>query len=79
MEWLLQVVDEIDDAVGAMKLGWLGVNAEIGALLAVAVAATAIGAAFALGQDVIAAGTAALVGSLFAVAIVRDRRVRPRP
>ncbi len=33
MEWVLQVVDEFDDAVGALRHGWLGFHAEIGALL----------------------------------------------
>jgi hypothetical protein len=28
MEWVLQLVDEIDDAVGAARHGWLGLNAQ---------------------------------------------------
>ena len=34
MEWVLQVVDEIDDAIGVMRHGWLGIHAQIGVLLA---------------------------------------------
>jgi hypothetical protein len=30
MEWILQVVDEIDDAFGALRLWSLGAAAEIG-------------------------------------------------
>ena len=29
MEWVLQVVDEIDDAIGVVRHGWLGVYAQI--------------------------------------------------
>lgn len=39
MEWVLQVVDEVDDAIGTMRHGWLGLNAEIGALLGAGIAA----------------------------------------
>jgi hypothetical protein len=34
MEWMLQVVDEIDDAIGAARHGWLSINVGIGGLLA---------------------------------------------
>jgi hypothetical protein len=33
MEWMLQVADEFDDAVGAFRHGCLGVTAEVGMLL----------------------------------------------
>jgi hypothetical protein len=29
MEWMLQVVDEIDDAIGVVRHSWLGVYAVI--------------------------------------------------
>jgi hypothetical protein len=29
MEWVLQVVDEIDDAIGVVRHSWLGVYARI--------------------------------------------------
>ncbi len=32
MEWVLQVVDEFDDAVGAFRHGCMGVTAEVGML-----------------------------------------------
>ena len=32
MEWILQVVDEIDDAIAILRHGWLGVHAPIGKL-----------------------------------------------
>jgi hypothetical protein len=33
MEWVLQVADEVDDAVAALRHRWLGLNGEMGALL----------------------------------------------
>jgi hypothetical protein len=35
MEWVLQVADEFDDALGVLRHGWLGLAAEIGAVLLV--------------------------------------------
>lgn len=32
MEWVLQVVDEFDDAVGALRHGCMGVTTEVGML-----------------------------------------------
>ena len=34
MEWVLQVADEVDDAVAALRHRWLGLNGEMGALMA---------------------------------------------
>jgi hypothetical protein len=34
MEWVLQVADELDDAVAALRHRWLGINGEMGALIA---------------------------------------------
>ncbi|HLW25035.1 MAG TPA: hypothetical protein VKT22_11815 [Steroidobacteraceae bacterium] len=34
MEWVLQVVDEVDDAVAALRHRLLGLNGEMGALIA---------------------------------------------
>ena len=42
MEWVLQVVDEIDDAIGIVRHGWFGICARfdvpVGAVLAAAAA-----------------------------------------
>ena len=35
MEWVLQVADEFDDVFGVLRHRWLGLAAEIGALLMV--------------------------------------------
>jgi hypothetical protein len=41
MEWVLQVVDEIDDAVAMLRHRWLGAHAHIGMLAGGLAAATA--------------------------------------
>jgi hypothetical protein len=41
MEWVLQVVDEIDDAIGVLRHGWLGIRAQIAVLLGSVLAAAA--------------------------------------
>jgi hypothetical protein len=34
MEWVLQVADEVDDAVATLRHRWLGLHGEMGALIA---------------------------------------------
>jgi hypothetical protein len=45
MEWMLQVVDEVDDAVGALRLFVMGWSEEIGLALAGGAATCALCAA----------------------------------
>jgi hypothetical protein len=45
MEWMLQAVDEVDDALGALRQYALGLQAEIGLLVAGGAAAGAVCAA----------------------------------
>jgi hypothetical protein len=68
MEWMLQVVDEFDDAVGAVRHHAMGFSADIGRTLAAAAGAAVVVAAAlnGAGAMVIAAavgllGTAALL------------------
>jgi hypothetical protein len=75
MEWMLQVVDEIDDAVGAVRHRCLGFNAEIGAVLAAAGAVALIGAAFVVGREGGGACAVAVLSSI--VLAVRVRGSRP--
>jgi hypothetical protein len=49
MEWMLQVVDEVDDAVGALRMYALGLRAEVGLVVAGSVGVGAIYAAFLTG------------------------------
>jgi hypothetical protein len=67
MEWILQVVDEIDDAVAAVWLCCIGWGAEIGLLLAGGLALVAIGAAVAAGAEVALILSALLVLSVAAL------------
>ena len=45
MEWVLQVVDEVDDAVGALRLFAMGWSEEIGLAVASSAATCAVCAA----------------------------------
>jgi hypothetical protein len=77
MEWMLQVIDEIDDAVGALRLCSLGVAAEFGLVLAGCLAIGAIAAAVATGAEISLICAAAIVLSLAAALKIRasGRRV----
>jgi hypothetical protein len=63
MEWVLQVVDEIDDAIGVLRHGWLGIRAQIAVLLG----------------SVLAAAAAAATGKVAATLWTRGPKVRTRP
>ncbi len=58
---MLQVVDELDDAVGALRLACTGLAAEIGLLVAGCLGIGAIGAAIAAGAEVSLICTASIV------------------
>ena len=79
MEWMLQVVDEIDDAIGALRLCSLGVAAEFGLVAAGIFGIGAIGAAVATGAEVSLICSAAIMLSLAATLKIRasGRRVEP--
>jgi hypothetical protein len=64
MEWMLQVVDEIDDTVGALRLWSLGAAAEIGLVVAGGIGIGAIGAAIATGAELSLIFSALIVLSL---------------
>jgi len=76
MEWMLQVIDEIDDAVGALRLYYVGVAAEIGLMLAAGLGIGAIGAAIVAGAEVPLILAAALVLSLTAALKIHRSRLR---
>jgi hypothetical protein len=67
MEWMLQVVDEIDDAVGALRLCFVGLAAEIGLLVAGSLGIGAIAAAVVTGAEISLICSAAIVLGLAAV------------
>lgn len=67
MEWMLQVVDEIDDAVGAIRLWSVGMAAEIGLPAAAVLGMGAMGGAVAGGADLTLLGSAAVMLGLAAI------------
>ena len=74
MEWILQVVDEIDDAVGALRLCSLGLAAEIGLVAAGGLGIGAIGAAIATGAEISLISAAVIMFSLAAALKIRAIR-----
>ena len=54
MEWVLQMIDELDDVIGAMRQGWLGLHAQIELLLGGAAAVAALTTALVMGENVMA-------------------------
>jgi hypothetical protein len=71
MEWMLQVVDEIDDAIGALRLCSLGVAAEFGLVAAGSLGIGAIGAAVATGAQISLICSAVIMLSLAATLKIR--------
>jgi hypothetical protein len=80
MEWMLQVVDEIDDAIGVLRHCWLGAAAEFPTFLAGGAGIGAAGAtALQTGAEpvLVAAASAALGVAGFLK--VLDSRLLPTP
>lgn len=73
MEWVLQVIDEVDDAIGALQHGRLGLNAQVGVLVGIAVVGAVGGAALAVGQGAMVACGVTVTSVVTAVRIHRLR------
>jgi hypothetical protein len=78
MEWMLQAVDEIDDAISALRLCCLGVGAEVGLMLAGGLGICAIGAALATGAEVSLICCAAIALSLGAALKFHELQLQDR-
>jgi D-arabinose 1-dehydrogenase-like Zn-dependent alcohol dehydrogenase len=78
MEWMLQVVDEIDDAVGALRLWSVGLASEIGMVAAGGLGIGAIAVAIAAGAEVTLICSAAIVLSLAAALKIHESRLPTR-
>jgi hypothetical protein len=78
MEWMLQVVDEIDDAVGALRLCSVGLAAEFDLVAARALAIGTIGAAFVTGAEVPLICSATLMLGVAATLKFHRSRFLPR-
>ena len=75
---MLQVADELDDAVGLLRHGWLGLVAEIGALLLAGGAIAADFAGRALGAEPALLGPAVITACWAALLKIRKTRQMPR-
>jgi hypothetical protein len=75
MEWVLQVADEFDDAFGVLRHGWLGLVAELGALMLAMLGVCAVIAGPALGAQPAILSAAAIAANL--AALLKIRRSRP--
>jgi len=74
MEWMLQVIDEVDDAIGAFKHRWLGLGSEIGMPLVAGISMAVVGMAFAAHTNgVLFAAAAILSGMLLAIELASPR------
>jgi hypothetical protein len=75
MEWMLQVADEIDDVIGALRLCGVGLLAETGLLVAGGAGIGAVGAAIAAGAQFTLICCAAIVLSIATVLKVSGSRI----
>jgi hypothetical protein len=75
MEWMLQVVDEIDDAIGALRLYFLGLRSEIGLLVVGSLGLGSICAAIAAGAELQLILSAAVVLGLAASLKIHESRI----
>lgn len=76
MEWMLQVVDEIDDAIGALRLWSVGLAAEIGLVAAACLGMSAIAAAVFRGADLLLISCAAAMLGVAAVLKIYGLRLQ---
>jgi len=74
MEWVLQLADEFDDLLGAVRHGWLGLTAELGALSLVGIGIGAALAGPALGAEPALIGAAAITANFAALLKIRGYR-----
>jgi hypothetical protein len=76
MEWMLQVADEIDDAVGALRMYSLGLAAEIGLVVGGTLGIGAIAAAIAAGAEAELICSATIVLSLAGALKIRGSQLQ---
>jgi hypothetical protein len=78
MEWMLQVIDELDDLISALRLCFVGMAAELGLIVAGGLGIGAIGAAIAAGAEITLICSAAVVLSLGATLKLQESRIGQR-
>jgi hypothetical protein len=74
MEWMLQVADEVDDAFGLLRHGWLGVAAELGSLLLAGGGTAAALAGCTQGAEPVTLAAAAITANVAALLEIRSAR-----
>ena len=79
MEWVLQVVDEIDDAIGALRLCALGLCAEVGLTAAAGLGMGAIGAAVVTGAQITLICSVTMLLGLAGLLKIRRSRLPTEP
>ncbi len=72
---MLQVWDEVDDLIGALRLCFVGAAAELGLIVAGGVGIGAIGAAIAAGAEITLICAATVVLSLAAALRIQESRI----
>ena len=79
MEWMLQVVDEIDDAIGGVRQWWLAAAPGVELLLVLLFGACVFAVALLLGAGPVAIAAAATGISIRAAFELRGRFTRYNP
>jgi hypothetical protein len=74
MEWMLQVVDELDDVLGLLRHGYLGVAAGLDSRMLAGAGTAAALAGCTLGAEPVLLGVTAITANLAALAEIRSAR-----
>ena len=74
MEWMLQVVDELDDVLGLLRHGYLGVSAGLDSRMLAGAGTAAALAGCSLGAEPVLLGVTAITANLAALAEIRSAR-----
>jgi len=74
---MLQVADEVDDAFGVLRHGWLGVAAELGSLLLAGGGTAAALAGCTQGAEPVMLAAAAITANVAALLEIRSARRAP--
>ena len=71
---MLQVVDEVDDALGLLRHGWLGISAGLNSRMLAGAGTAAALAGCTLGAEPVLLGVTAITANLAALAEIRSAR-----
>jgi hypothetical protein len=78
MEWVLQVADEVDDVLGLLRHGWLGVSAGLDSRMLAGAGTVAALAGCTLGAEPVLLGVTAITANLAALVEIRSARQAAR-